>query len=146
MATRFEPSIEQRRLVEGYASCHAKIEDIRQLVINPNTGKPISLNTLYSFFEEELDRGRARTNIKIGKFLSEVASGNRQADKSQVTAAIFWAKCHMGWRQTDRMELTGANGAPLVLGARDILQSKIDRLTQSSGENVVPFNAERARG
>lgn len=146
MSARFDPSIEQRRLVEAYASCQTKIEDIRQLIVNPNTGRPVAMKTLYDVFEEELNRGRARTNIKIGKFITEVGTGVREASGPQIAAAIFYAKCHMGWRQTDRMEVTGANGAPLVVGARESLQGKIDRLTQSAGENVVHLNTERARG
>lgn len=135
------PTKEQREFVESSAASQARVQDICALVINPNTGKAVSLQTLYNNFSEELERGHARRNIGVGKFLTEVASGKRDASGPQISAAIFYAKCHMHWRQVDRMELTGANGTPLVVGARESLQSKIDRLVEQRGENVVPLRS-----
>ena len=50
--------------------------------------------TLRKLFGDDLDRGMAEANVKVGQSLFNMAtSGNN------VTAAIFWMKARAGWRE-----------------------------------------------
>lgn len=61
-------------------------------------------NTLVKLYAAELKQGRAHANNEVAKTLYELAtSGN-------VQAAIFWAKTRMGWRETQRLDLTSEDG------------------------------------
>jgi transposase len=56
---------------------------------------------------ERYKRGKSRA-------ISEVAQGLLQkARDGDTVSAIFYLKTQAGWRETNRQELTGADGAPL---------------------------------
>lgn len=74
-------------------------EDIAKVVA-------IDPKTLRKYYREELDSGLAQANARVGQFLLSQAQKN-------LTAAIFWAKTRMGWREVSRTELTGENGEPI---------------------------------
>jgi hypothetical protein len=58
-------------------------------------------------FQLALEKGRADSVEKVSNKLFESAmSGN-------VTAQIFFLKCRAGWKETDKHELTGADGKEL---------------------------------
>ncbi len=54
--------------------------------------------TLRKHFRRELDTAKIKANAKIGGTLFNKAIGG------DTTAAIFWAKTQMGWKETDRLE------------------------------------------
>lgn len=103
----FVPSAEQRRLVAQYAAMGATQDQIRQLILKPDDGKPVSLGLLEREFREELDTATIKANATVaGALYKKALAGN-------VTAMIFWLKTRAGWRETNRVELTGANGGPV---------------------------------
>lgn len=57
----------------------------------------ISLETLLKHYRIELDRGLQRANARVAESLFNRATN--AADKSGVTAAIFWLKCRANWRE-----------------------------------------------
>ena len=60
-------------------------------------------------FREAIKRGRAKANIFVGgKLMSLIREGN-------VAATIFYMKSRCGWRETQRTEITGANGNAIQL-------------------------------
>jgi hypothetical protein len=68
----------------------------------------ISPVTLRKYYPDELKFGKTMANAKVGGALfSKAMEGN-------VTAQIFWLKSQAGYREADRLELTGANGKQLV--------------------------------
>jgi hypothetical protein len=51
-------------------------------------------------------------NSKVAGNLLLMATGPRDL-KTTVTAAIWWTKAKMGWKDTSRIENTGPDGGPL---------------------------------
>jgi hypothetical protein len=56
----------------------------------------------------------------------------RQAVDGNMTAAIWWTKCRMAWKETVRSEHTGADGGPVRS------EQKLD-LTKLSEEQLMAF-------
>ena len=54
----------------------------------------------------------ARHEHVVGKFMDAIDSGN-------VTAMIFYLKTQCGWKETERYEVTGGDGEPLI--PRDVI-------------------------
>lgn len=65
--------------------------------------------TLRKHFREELDTAATRANAKIGGTLYN------KAIAGDTTAAIWWSKTRMGWKETTATEWTGKGGGPIYL-------------------------------
>ena len=92
----FKPTDDERRLVEQMCAVGIP-QDAISLVVRDG----IDVKTLRKHFRRELDTAKIRANAKIGGTLFSKAIGG------DTTAAIFWAKTQMGWKETDRHEHTG---------------------------------------
>lgn len=68
----------------------------------------IDAKTLRKHYRDELDKAHIEANTKVAQSLYDqaVKSGN-------VSAAIWWTKARMGWKETARQELTGEGGGPV---------------------------------
>ena len=96
---------------------HEATTATRQLVqLHATIGTPQSViadilgiddKTLRKHYREELDQARAKANATIGGALFNKAKGGDTA------AMIFWMKTQAGWRETNRVEVTDADGNPL---------------------------------
>ena len=69
----------------------------------------ISADTLTKYYQDELDEGRIDANSAIAGTLFQ------QAKNGNTAAAIFWLKTRARWKETDRHEITGADGRDLVV-------------------------------
>ena len=69
----------------------------------------ISSDTLVKYYQVELDEGRIDANSAIAGTLFQ------QAKNGNTAAAIFWLKTRARWKETDRHEITGADGRDLVV-------------------------------
>jgi hypothetical protein len=137
----FEPTDEQRQLVEKLAGLGIPHRQIAEFVINPRTDRPISHTTCEKFFAAELASGLAKATAKVAQNLFRVAT-SEEISGPVVTACIFWMKCRAGWREVSRMEHTGADGVPLIPDAVDQLTRKLDRLAgiTEADEEEYPLN------
>ncbi|MFN3262126.1 MAG: hypothetical protein ACE37J_16360 [Pikeienuella sp.] len=88
----------------------------------------IGRTTLFSLmdrdpdFAERYKRGKARAVGAIAQSLIAKARGGDTA------CMIFFLKTQAGWREKDRLEVTGADGGPVeVTGARERLIALLDR-------------------
>ena len=98
MPAAFCPDDEQRRTVEAMISYGIPQVDIARVIgIDPDT--------LRKHFREEIDTGVARANTRVAAFLFEQATGQRGDGSAAVTAAIFWAKTRMRWKETAITEI-----------------------------------------
>ena len=98
----FEPTPAERKQVEALSGYGLPIDQIGALVRDG-----ISVDTLRAHFSLELQSGKAKANAQVGKTLfSKVMAGD-------TTAAIWWSKTQMRWAETQKHEVTGADGAPL---------------------------------
>jgi len=111
----FEPTDSERKQVEALSGYGLPIEQIAILVRDG-----IHVDTLRAHFGTELVSGKAKANGQVGKTLfQKVMAGD-------TTAAIWWSKTHMRWAETQKHELTGADGVPLEF-------AKIERVIIKNG-------------
>ena len=99
----FEPTPEQRRMVEAMASCGIREDDIA-LVLQ------IARNTLRLHFTRELAVSAPKANAKVAATLFEIATNKNHA--KCVDAAKFWLARRAGWKeptldQAERFEPLG---------------------------------------
>ncbi len=105
----FEPTEHERKQVEAMSGYGLPIEQIAILVRDG-----IDADTLRKHFTQELISGKAKANAQVGKTLfQKVMAGD-------TTAAIWWSKTQMRWREVQQHEITGADGGPIEF-------SKIER-------------------
>jgi hypothetical protein len=111
----FEPTAAERKQVEALSGYGLPIEQIAVLVRDG-----IHIDTLRAHFATELVSGKAKANGQVGKTLfQKVMAGD-------TTAAIWWSKTQMRWAETQKHELTGADGVPLEF-------TKIERVIVKNG-------------
>lgn len=79
-----------------------------------------------------LEAGRAETLTKVaGKLVQQALSGN-------ITAAIFYLKTQGGWKETDRHEHGGFDGAPIAVAVKsDMDLSKLSVEELRSLESIM---------
>jgi hypothetical protein len=111
----FTPTNDERSRVEAMSGYGVPIEQIAVLIRDG-----IDTDTLRKYFQTELQAGKAKANAKIGQTLFQKAVGG------DTTAAIWWSKTQMRWAETQKHELTGADGAPLEF-------AKIERVIVKHG-------------
>ena len=73
----------------------------------------ISDKTLREHYRDELDNAAMRANAAVAAKLHNAATLKEHTAPS-VTAAIFWAKTRMGWKDTSIHELVGKDGSSLM--------------------------------
>ena len=95
--TEFSPTKEQRNTVHAMVMAGIQREIICDCIVNHQTGKPIVMKTLLKHFKEELRKGDVEANSKVVAALFRAAVGAPSGP--QVSAAIFWAKTKLGWRE-----------------------------------------------
>lgn len=98
----FEPTDAERKQVEAMSGCGLPIEQIAVLVRGG-----IDADTLRKHFATELVAGKAKANSGVGRTLFQKAMGGDTA------AMIWWSKTQMRWSETQKHEVTGADGAPI---------------------------------
>jgi hypothetical protein len=75
----------------------------------------ISEPTLRKHYRHELDVGETAMLLQVSKNVHDIALD--KADTRSLTAGIFLLKTRAGFRETNRTELTGKDGAPLEITA-----------------------------
>jgi hypothetical protein len=111
----FEPTASERKQVEALSGYGLPIDQIGALIRDG-----ISVDTLRAHFAGEMQSGKAKANAQVGKTLfQKVMAGD-------TTAAIWWSKTQMRWAETQKHELTGADGVPLEF-------TKIERVVIKNG-------------
>ncbi len=94
----------------------------------------ISDETLAKYYKDELQRGITELNINVVNNLYTIATSTDH--KSAAAVGMFWAKARLGWKETSRTEMTGADGQPLgaegpkTLDARLLTAEQRDQLRQ----------------
>lgn len=111
----FEPTDAERKQVEAMSGYGLPIDQIAILVRDG-----IHIDTLRKHFATELVAGKAKANSGVGRTLFQ------KAMDGDTTAMIWWTKTQMRWAETQKHELTGADGAPLEF-------AKIERVIVKNG-------------
>jgi hypothetical protein len=97
-----KPTAETRKLVESSSGLGLPHESIGVLI-------GVDDKTLRKHYRHELDMGKAKANGQIAKTLYSKATAG------DTTALIWWTKTQMKWAETQKHELTGAEGGDLVI-------------------------------
>lgn len=106
----FVPTDEQRQFVSQMAIAGINRTSMTLMIRWADNDDPITIATLEKHFKRELADGVVTANVKVAGSLFKLAmAGN-------VAAACFWLKARAGWREVERVELTGKDGAPLTQG------------------------------
>ncbi len=97
------PTEQSRKTVEAMSAYGVPQQQIAAVI-------GISKPTLEKHYRAELDTADAKAIAKVAESLFQKATGSHP---QAVTAAIFWLKTRAGWKDTSRVEHTGANGGPI---------------------------------
>jgi hypothetical protein len=103
MSKKFAPTADQRGNVEAMTGFGISQEEIRRVVINPETGKPIDKKTLELHFVDEMETGQIKANATVGRFIYATITGGPGGSKyepGRIELAKFWAARRMGWKET----------------------------------------------
>jgi hypothetical protein len=92
----FCPTDEERVLVEKMASCGVPIAQIGAVVRDG-----IDHETVAKYFKENIVKGKAIANAKVGEALYQ------KAISGDVSAAIWWTKTQMRWSEVKQHEILG---------------------------------------
>lgn len=95
----FEPTEHERKQVEAMAGYGLPHNHIAALIRNG-----IDDNTLRKWFAPELEQGKAKANLKVGQTLFQ------KATSGDTTAAIWWSKTQMGWRESVQLDNVSSDG------------------------------------
>lgn len=98
----FEPTDAERKQVEALSGYGLPMDQIAVLIRDG-----IHVDTLRKHFPTELVAGKAKANGQIGKTLFQKAMAG------DTTAAIWWSKTQMRWREVQQHEVSGIDGSPV---------------------------------
>jgi len=116
---KFVPTDAERQLVATLSGRGLPQDQIAILV---RTG--IHIDTLRTHFQKELLGGRAMANSRIGGALFD------KAMDGDTTAMIWWTKSQMRWAETQKVEHSGVDGAPIAIAAVDLKNLNDQELEQ----------------
>src|SRR5215510_8163239 len=133
---KFEPTQDQRSQVKQMKALGIPEDRICKTITNPQTGKPVSPMTLVRAFAAELESGATEFHTLVGNFILCAILGKKPAlgdaiksEQVRMTAAIFFAKTKMGWKETVVNEPANKDDKPfLVDDAWQRLIDEIDRI------------------
>lgn len=113
--------------VEEYAQvCDSEEEIARALGISQATLTRRKQDS--DDFAEAIKKGRAKANIFVGgKLMEKIKDGD-------TASIIFYLKTRAGWKETNRTELTGANGGAV----------KVENAIDLSGVSLENLKAAKA--
>jgi hypothetical protein len=133
---KFEPTHDQRGQVKLMKALGIAEDRICTTITNPRTRKPVAPMTLARAFAAELESGATEFHTLVGNFILCAILGKKptlgdaiKSEQVRMTAAIFYAKTKMGWKETVVNEQANKDDKPfLVDDARQRLIDEIDRI------------------
>jgi hypothetical protein len=133
---KFEPTQDQRSQVKMMKALGIPEDRICKTITNPRTGKPVAPMTLARAFAPELASGATEVHALVGNFILCAILGKKPAlgdaiksEQVRMTAAIFYAKTKMGWKETVVNEPANKDDKPFpVDDARQRLIDEVDRI------------------
>ena len=138
----FEPTDDQRRevlLLTGFRMTPAQIG---LLIRHPVTGIPLGEEAVRRLFSHELAAGRAMVDAKVAESLYKKAVGN---GAQAVTAAMFWARVHMKWREEDATDAAALPAGVLIVPAAVAPSAWVATQQQKNAQRKPPAAAIKPR-
>jgi len=98
MSPAFKPTAEQRESVELMISYGAPEAEICLLIKNPETGKPIEVETLREHFASEIDTGATKLKSLLGNRMVAAMLGRDSGLTDELTQAkLLMLFAELGW-------------------------------------------------
>jgi hypothetical protein len=153
----FVPTPEQRKNVKALAGSGMPQEQICQLVINPQTDKPLDEKSLRKHFKREIATGEIELHALIDNFMITTIlgvappAGARAIDNQHARAALltFFVKTRMGRKESavnrHKDHVGGAIEDQGKTNIRQEIMDKIERLRQAretEGSSPCPSGKE----
>lgn len=110
----YEPTQDERDAVTrmiGFGFTHANIAAVLGL----------GLDLFRKSFSREIECGSTVVNMKVANKLYQAT---QRRDSAGVTAAIYWTKARMGWKERSVTELVGEDGDDIKTITRVIVDPK----------------------
>jgi hypothetical protein len=107
----FVPTDDQRRLVAGMASVRMSQEEMRQIIWNPHTNKPLGKSALIKHFRRELTEGVDKLRAVLGqRWLELIYSAD---DRVAWHAVEFGLKYMCGYNESTapQVNIAASNGS-----------------------------------
>lgn len=136
----FEPTAQQRGLVETMSACGLRPHEMRLMIVDPSTGRPIDYATFTRTFRDEIDRGPARINLAVWLNVLRIAR-NQDNSPTTLNAAMWWLKNRAGATLLSEAE-RGHASEPVIESATATLKSKLDRYASAGSTNVVHLKSD----
>lgn len=95
MSLPHEPTDENRRLISTLSGIGVPAKMIAAQI-------GIADKTLLKYYQDDMDKGRAKATSQIAKRLYDIAMSD---SKEALTACIFWLKCRANWSTLDGPEV-----------------------------------------
>ena len=121
----FSPSKDNYQLVEALVIAGVQHKLISNIL-------KISEPTLRKHFKKQLQTAKSRANALVAQSLFQ------KARDGNVVAQIFWLKTQAGWKESNALELTGANGKELFSQEKQL--SKIKEIFESINLGQQKYN------
>jgi len=137
----FVPTPEQHRNVKALVALGIPQEEICQLVINPQTGKPLDVKSLRKHFGLEIETAEIKLHALMNNFTvanilgTAPPAGTRAIDNQHARASLlkFFAKTRMGWKEpVVNRQKEPVDGPIEYQDATSVRQTIIDRLERLS--------------
>jgi hypothetical protein len=124
----FNPTLEQRELVEAMIAGGASEAEICRLIKNPATGKPISKKMLRGHFPAEITAGAVKVGPLVKNWVVKtiLGRGDIKDERLRVQLAICYAKTTMG--QNEIVTHDRERAAREFAEAEQDLEKKLARL------------------
>jgi hypothetical protein len=98
----------------------------------------VSVDTLTRYYEAEITNGKCNVDMAVaGKLVSAATAPGHSGPT--ITAAIFYAKTRMGWRE--RVEVSGPHGGSIEtsnVSALELIQGRLACIAARQGEDSSP--------
>lgn len=106
----FPFSVARMRELGRNCASEAMIADMANMGETTLRARMMENPSLYEAYKA----GRAERGEELVTRLMALAAGQIDATRAQAAALFFYAKTQLGWRETTRTELTGADGGPIA--------------------------------
>ena len=94
----------------------------------------VDAKTLRKHYRSELDLGHIKANSAVAQSLFRKATGD---GPQSVTAAIFWMKTRLGWKETLVTELAASRADPPPPDARQLARVIVGILGKAAGSRAA---------
>jgi hypothetical protein len=126
----FNPTPEQRELVEAMIGSGMLEDKICRVIKNPKTGKPITVKTLRKHFAAEITAAAVKVDALVDNWITKtiLGRGDVKDERLRVQLAIAHAKYRRG-----RNEIVTTSGAPVgIWDVNEARQRNLEMIAQVS--------------